>query len=489
MTKFIFNKRKNFSKWYNDIIIEAGLAEHSDVRGCMIIKPYGYAIWEKIQSVLDKLFKDSGHVNAYFPLLIPKSFISKESKHIEGFAKECAVVTHYKLKNINNEIILDDDYKLKEALIIRPTSETIIWNTYRKWIKSYKDLPILINQWSNVIRWEVRTRLFLRTSEFLWQEGHTAHSSSDEAMKETISMIDTYDYFIKNWMAIETIKGIKTHKERFAGAIETYCIEALMQDKKALQMATSHFLGQIFAKAFDVKFVDANNKLNHVWSTSWGVSTRLIGALIMSHSDDYGLIIPPKLAPLQVVIIPVYNSDIIFDKLFSFAQNIINKLKKNNITVLYDDKKYQRPGYKFAHYEIKGIPIRITIGPNDIKNNTVEICRRDTRKKNNISIHKIEYKIEELLNDIQNNLFNKNKNHLANNIHHANNYNELKDIINNKGGIATAYWDNSSVIESKIKEETKANIICVSLNKTSQYQKSIITGNLSNKKVFFAKSY
>ncbi|UOF94373.1 MAG: proline--tRNA ligase [Bacteroides sp.] len=489
MGKFISDKNINFSKWYNDIVIKADLAEHSDIRGCMIIKPYGYAIWEKIKAVLDNMFKKTGHLNAYFPLLIPKSFLSKESKHIDGFAKECAVVTHSKLKSINNEILIDDNSKLKEELIIRPTSETLIWHTYKKWIKSYKDLPLLINQWSNVIRWEIRTRLFLRTSEFLWQEGHTAHASSEEAIQEAILMRNIYNDFIKNWMAIETIMGIKTPKERFAGAIETYCIEGLMQDKKSLQMGTSHFLGQIFSKAFDVKFLDQNNNNNYVWSTSWGVSTRLMGALIMSHSDDKGLVLPPKLAPWQVVIIPVYDNDLIFNKISHLANNIMEKLNKVNITSIYDNKKYHRPGFKFSHYELKGVPIRITIGPNDLQDNTLEIFRRDTRKKMTIYKEELISTIENLLKEIQSNLYKRNKNHMINNTHFVDNYDDLKKTLNSKGGMIMSYWDGSQEIENKIKNETQASIICIADNKEKLSGKSIISKVKSNKRVLFAKSY
>jgi len=408
MSKGLISREDDYSQWYNELVAKADLAEHSAVRGCMVIKPYGFAIWEKMQAVLDQMFKDTGHSNAYFPLFIPKSFFSKEASHVEGFATECAVVTHYRLKNDGKgNIVVDQDAKLEEELIVRPTSETIIWNTYKGWIQSYRDLPILVNQWANVVRWEMRTRLFLRTAEFLWQEGHTAHATAQEAIEETERMLEVYAQFAENWMAMPVVRGRKTASERFAGAVDTYCIEALMQDGKALQAGTSHFLGQNFAKAFDVKFAGKDGKLDHVWATSWGVSTRLIGGMIMAHSDDSGLVLPPKLAPIQVVIIPIYKTEMEFDQISSIAKDLVGQLKKKNIAVKYDDRDSQRPGYKFAEYEMKGVPVRLTIGGRDLENGTVEIARRDTKEKQTISREHVDQFIVELLDDIQVTIYNK----------------------------------------------------------------------------------
>ena len=491
MAKKLIKREENYSQWYNDLVITADLAENSAVRGSMVIKPYGYSIWEKMQAALDKKFKDTGHSNAYFPLFIPKSFFSKEASHVEGFAKECAVVTHYRLKNdeVNGGIIVDPDAKLEEELIVRPTSETIIWNTYRNWVQSYRDLPILINQWANVVRWEMRTRLFLRTAEFLWQEGHTAHATRMEAIEETERMINVYADFAENWMALPVLKGFKSENERFAGALETYAIEALMQDGKALQAGTSHFLGQNFAKAFDVKFADKEGKLEHVWATSWGVSTRLIGALIMAHSDDNGLVLPPKLAPIQVVIVPIYKGE---EQLSQISEkvNIIKKnLEAKGISVKFDDRDTQKPGWKFAEYELKGVPVRIAIGPRDIENNTLEIARRDTLEKETKSQDGIENYIEELLVKIQDNIYQKALKFRENNTFKADTYDEFKDIIENKGGFVLAHWDGTPETEQKIKEETKATIRIIPLDAKEELGKCIYSGKPSNKRVIFAKAY
>jgi len=491
MAKKLIKREENYSQWYNDLVITADLAENSAVRGSMVIKPYGYSIWEKMQAALDKKFKDTGHSNAYFPLFIPKSFFSKEASHVEGFAKECAVVTHYRLKNdeVNGGIIVDPDAKLEEELIVRPTSETIIWNTYRNWVQSYRDLPILINQWANVVRWEMRTRLFLRTAEFLWQEGHTAHATRMEAIEETERMINVYADFAENWMALPVLKGFKSENERFAGALETYAIEALMQDGKALQAGTSHFLGQNFAKAFDVKFADKEGKLEHVWATSWGVSTRLIGALIMAHSDDNGLVLPPKLAPIQVVIVPIYKGE---EQLSQISEkvNIIKKnLEAKGISVKFDDRDTQKPGWKFAEYELKGVPVRIAIGPRDIENNTLEIARRDTLEKETKSQDGIENYIEELLVKIQDNIYQKALRFRENNTFKADTYDEFKEIIENKGGFVLAHWDGTPETEQKIKEETKATIRIIPLDAKEELGKCIYSGKPSNKRVIFAKAY
>ncbi|MBS1637896.1 MAG: proline--tRNA ligase [Bacteroidetes bacterium] len=490
MSKEITARAEDYSKWYNDLVVKADLADHSAVRGCMVIKPSGYAIWEKMQQALDKMFKDTGHVNAYFPLFIPKSFFSKEASHVDGFAKECAVVTHYRLKNDGKgNIVVDEDAKLEEELIVRPTSETIIWNTYKGWIQSYRDLPILVNQWANVVRWEMRTRLFLRTAEFLWQEGHTAHATAEEAVEETRRMLDVYADFAENWMAVPVIKGVKTANERFAGAIDTYCIEALMQDGKALQAGTSHFLGQNFAKAFDVKFAAKDGKLDYVWATSWGVSTRLMGALIMSHSDDHGLVIPPKLAPTQVVIVPIYKGDEGLAKVSEVALQIKAKLQAKGISVKYDDRDTQRPGWKFAEYEMKGVPVRIAIGERDLANGTVEVARRDTLEKETLSITDLENKIEHLLQNIQDNLYKIALTRREEMTHRADTYEEFKKLLDEKGGFIYAHWDGTSETEEKIKEETKATIRCIPLNNVQEAGVCIYSGKPSTQRVLFARAY
>ena len=491
MSKEITSRAQDYSQWYNDLVIKGGLADYSAVRGCMVIKPYGYSIWEKIQRTLDDMFKATGHVNAYFPLFIPKSFLSKEAAHVEGFAKECAVVTHYRLKNSpdGKGIIVDPDAKLEEELIVRPTSETIIWNTYKDWITSYRDLPLLINQWANVVRWEMRTRLFLRTAEFLWQEGHTAHVTKEEAVEETMKMLGVYADFAEQWMAIPVIKGYKTANERFAGAEDTYCIEALMQDGKALQAGTSHFLGQNFAKAFDVKFVTKENKSEFVWATSWGVSTRLIGALIMAHSDDKGLILPPKLAPIQVVIVPIYKTDEQLATINEKAIEIKKSLEAKGISVKYDNDDKQKPGWKFAEYEMKGVPIRIAMGPRDIENGTVEIARRDTGEKHTYTFTDLTTKVEHLLEQIQLNIFQKALDYRDEHITHADTWDEFVDVLENKTGFVSAHWDGTSETELKIKEKTKATIRCIELNAHAEEGKCILTGNPSHKRVLFAKAY
>ena len=491
MSKEITSRAQDYSQWYNDLVIKGGLADYSAVRGCMVIKPYGYSIWEKIQRTLDDMFKATGHVNAYFPLFIPKSFLSKEAAHVEGFAKECAVVTHYRLKNSpdGKGIIVDPDAKLEEELIVRPTSETIIWNTYKDWITSYRDLPLLINQWANVVRWEMRTRLFLRTAEFLWQEGHTAHATKEEAVEETMKMLGVYADFAEQWMAIPVIKGYKTANERFAGAEDTYCIEALMQDGKALQAGTSHFLGQNFAKAFDVKFVTKENKSEFVWATSWGVSTRLIGALIMAHSDDKGLILPPKLAPIQVVIVPIYKTDEQLATINEKATEIKKSLEGKGISVKYDNDDKQKPGWKFAEYEMKGVPIRIAMGPRDIENGTVEIARRDTGEKHTYTFTDLTTKVEHLLEQIQLNIFQKALDYRDEHITRADTWDEFVDVLENKTGFVSAHWDGTSETELKIKEKTKATIRCIELNAHAEEGKCILTGNPSHKRVLFAKAY
>ena len=489
-SKGIVKRSEDFSKWYNELVTKADLAEHSDVRGCMIIKPYGYAIWEKIKDQLDIMFKETGHQNAYFPLFIPKSYLSKEADHVKGFAKECAVVTHYRLKNAEDGsgVIVDPDAKLEEELIVRPTSETIIWNTYKKWIQSYRDLPILVNQWANVVRWEMRTRLFLRTSEFLWQEGHTAHATKIEAIEETEKMLGVYAQFVEEHMAIPVLKGLKTENERFAGAEETYCIEALMQDGKALQAGTSHFLGQNFAKAFDVTFADKEGKKNHVWATSWGVSTRLMGALIMTHSDDKGLVLPPKLAPIQVVIVPIYKSQEQLHEISEFALQLKKELELLNISVRYDDDDNKKPGWKFAEYEMKGVPIRIAVGPRDLENNTVELARRDDLSKSTVSQDNLSSTLLKLLDQIQKDLFSKASTFLKENTSFASTIEEMNEILNSKGGFVETYWDGDSKTEQKIKELTKATIRCIPLNESST-GKCILTGDLNSKKVVFARAY
>jgi len=490
MAKKITPRNKDYSQWYNDIVQGADLAESSGVRGCMVIKPYGYAIWEKMQSELDKMFKQTGHVNAYFPLFIPKSYFSKEAAHVDGFAKECAVITHYRLKNSekDNSIVVDETAKLEEELIVRPTSETIIWDTYRKWIQSYRDLPLLINQWANVVRWEMRTRLFLRTAEFLWQEGHTAHATKFEAIEETEKMIRVYSKFAQDFMAMPVIMGIKTVSERFAGAEETYTIEALMQDGKSLQAGTSHFLAQNFAKAFDVKFTTKEGKQEHVWSTSWGVSTRLIGALIMTHSDDSGLVLPPNLAPFQVVIVPIYKTDDEFNKINQVANEVKLRLEKNGVTVKYDNRDTHKPGWKFAEYELKGVPIRLVLGSRDIENNTIELARRDNLEKRTYNISNIENKVNDILEDIQKNLFSNAQKFREDNTFYVDNKEEFIDRID-KGGFVYAHWDGTSETEELIKKKTKATIRCIPINSIKEQGNCLFSGNKSEKRVIFAKAY
>jgi prolyl-tRNA synthetase len=488
--KGVVSKEEDYSQWYNDLVIKADMAEYSPVRGCMIIKPYGYSIWEKMQSVLDKMFKDTGHINAYFPLFIPKSFFSKEASHVEGFAKECAVITHYRLKNDGEgNIVVDEEAKLEEELIVRPTSETIIWNTYKGWIQSYRDLPILVNQWANVVRWEMRTRLFLRTSEFLWQEGHTAHATAEEAIAEAEQMLEVYADFAENWLALPVVRGHKTPNERFAGALDTLCIEALMQDGKALQAGTSHFLGQNFAKAFDVKFTNKENKLDYVWATSWGVSTRLIGALIMSHSDDAGLVLPPKLAPIQVVVVPIYKHDKELENITSYVNGLNKELKAKNISVKFDNRDTHRPGAKFAEYELKGVPVRVAIGSRDMQNGTVELARRDTKTKETVSQEGLAGRIEQLLDDIQQNIYQKALNFRSENTREVNDYEEFKRLLDEEPGFISAHWDGTGETEQRIKEETKATIRCIPLNNKLEAGKCILTGRPSTQRVLFARAY
>jgi prolyl-tRNA synthetase len=490
MSKGITSRLEDYSQWYNDIVVKADLAEHSSVKGCMVIKPYGYSIWEKMQAVLDKKFKDTGHSNAYFPLFIPKSYFSKEAAHVDGFATECAVVTHYRLKNDGTgNIIVDETAKLEEELIVRPTSETIIWNTYRGWIESYRDLPLLINQWANVVRWEMRTRLFLRTTEFLWQEGHTAHASKEEAIEETERMLEVYADFAENWMAVPVVKGKKTEAERFAGALDTYCIEALMQDGKALQAGTSHFLGQNFAKAFDVKFTSKEGKLEHVWATSWGVSTRLMGALIMAHSDDSGLVLPPMLAPIQVVIVPIYKGQEELQQIGNYVDTLILELKSLGVSVKYDDRDSQRPGFKFAEWELKGVPVRVAVGARDMQNGVVELARRDTKEKQSVSQEGLANHIQQLLEDIQANIFKKATNFRNSHITPANSYDEFKELLETKTGFIAAHWDGTTETEKRIKEETKATIRCIPLKNPLEQGKCILTGKPSVQRVLFAKAY
>ena len=490
MAKEITSRVNDYSQWYNDLVVKSGLADHSSVRGCMVIKPYGFAIWEKMQAALDKMFKDTGHANAYFPLLIPKSFLSKEASHVEGFAKECAVVTHYRLINDPNGkgVIVDPDAKLEEELIIRPTSETIIWNTYKNWIQSYRDLPLLINQWANVVRWEMRTRLFLRTAEFLWQEGHTAHSTSQEAIEETERMLDVYAEFAEKWMAMPVLKGKKSPNERFAGALDTYCIEAMMQDGQALQAGTSHFLGQNFAKAFDVKFANKEGKEEFVWATSWGVSTRLIGALIMAHSDDEGLVLPPMLAPIQVAIVPIFKGEEDLKKIEEKFAPLLLELKAKNISVKFDKDDTKRPGFKFAEYELKGVPVRLAMGMRDYDAGTVEVARRDTKEKSVLQFEGIGNYIEKLLEDIQQNIFHRAKTFRDNHIREVNTWDEFLKAIEEPGFIS-AHWDGTSATEEKIKELTKATIRCIPLNNKQEDGKCVLTGNPSNERVVFARAY
>ncbi len=490
MSKDFATREENYSKWYNDIVTKADLAENSAVRGCMVIKPYGYSIWEKMQATLDKMFKDTGHENAYFPLFIPKSFFSKEASHVEGFAKECAVVTHYRLKTApDGKIVVDEDAKLEEELIVRPTSETIIWDTYRNWIQSYRDLPLLINQWANVVRWEMRTRLFLRTAEFLWQEGHTAHATQQEALEEAEKMLGVYADFAENFLALPVLKGVKSENERFAGAIETYCIEALMQDGKALQAGTSHFLGQNFAKAFDVKFTGKDGKQEFVWATSWGVSTRLMGALIMAHSDDNGLVLPPKLAPNQVVIVPIYKSDEELARLNEKAGEIKKSLEALGIRVKYDNRDTHKPGWKFAEYEFKGVPVRIAIGPRDLENGTVEVARRDTKEKASYQQIDLAHKIDHLLGQIQSNLYQKALSFREQNTTNVDTWEEFVNQIEGKGGFVYAHWDGTKETEEAIKEKTKATIRCIPLNNKKEEGKCVLTGKPSTQRVVFARAY
>lgn len=491
MSKEITSRENDYSQWYNDLILKAGLADYSAVRGCMIIKPYGFALWEKMRDQLDKRFKETGHQNAYFPLFIPKSFLSKEAAHVEGFAKECAVVTHYRLKNDpdGGGIIVDPEAKLDEELIVRPTSETIIWNTYKTWIQSYRDLPLLINQWANVVRWEMRTRLFLRTTEFLWQEGHTAHATSQEAIDETLQMLNVYAEFAEEWMAMPVIKGVKSINERFAGAVDTYSIEALMQDGKALQSGTSHFLGQNFAKAFDVKFSDKENKLDYVWATSWGVSTRLIGALVMAHSDDDGLVLPPKLAPIQVVIVPIYKGEIQKALIDEKVKPLIEDFKALGVSVKYDDDDSRRPGWKFAEYEMKGVPVRIAIGARDLANNIAEVARRDNKTKELVSIDGLANTVLVLLGDIQKNIYEKAKTYRDAHITKADTWDEFVKLLDEKTGFILAHWDGTAETEEKIKELTKATIRCIPLNNTKEEGKCILTGKPSMERVLFARAY
>lgn len=491
MNKEITSREKDYSQWYNDLIIKGGLADYSSVRGCMVIKPYGFALWENMRDQLDKMFKETGHQNAYFPLFIPKSFLSKEAAHVEGFAKECAVVTHYRLKNDpdGGGIIVDPEAKLEEELIVRPTSETIIWSTYKGWIQSYRDLPLLINQWANVVRWEMRTRLFLRTTEFLWQEGHTAHATAKEAVEETVQMLNIYGQFAEEWMAMPVIKGVKSVNERFAGAEDTYCIEALMQDGKALQAGTSHFLGQNFAKAFDVQFTDKNNKLDYVWATSWGVSTRLIGALVMAHSDDDGLVLPPKLAPIQVVIIPIFRDDAQKQMIDEKVKQYILEFKALGIKVKYDDNDNTRPGWKFAEYEMKGVPVRIAIGVRDMEKNVVEVARRDTKEKFAVSMDGLAETVHTLLNTIQDNIFTKAKTFRDENINRADKWDDFVSMLDKKPGFISAHWDGTAETEEKIKELSKATIRCIPLDNPQEEGVCILTGKPSKERVLFARAY
>ncbi len=489
MAKQITSRKENYSQWYNDLVVKADMAENSAVRGSMVIKPYGYAIWEKMQSVLDGMFKETGHQNAYFPLFIPKSFFSKEASHVEGFAKECAVVTHYRLKNDKDgKIVVDEDAKLEEELIVRPTSETIIWDTYRKWIQSYRDLPVLVNQWANVVRWEMRTRLFLRTAEFLWQEGHTAHATEAEALEEAEKMVGVYAKFAEEHMAVPVLQGTKSPNERFAGAVETYCIEALMQDGKALQAGTSHFLGQNFAKAFDVQYVTKENKQEYVWATSWGVSTRLIGALIMAHSDDNGLVLPPKIAPIQVVIVPIYKGQEQLDIISEKVEEITSELKKKGISFKFDDRDTHKPGFKFAEWELKGVPVRLAIGPRDLENGTVEVARRDTLEKEVLQVTGLAEKIEHLLEQIQNNIFTKAMDFREENTFTIDTWDEFTKQIE-KGGFVRAHWDGTPETEQEIKERTKATIRVIPFDGEMKEGKCILTGQPSKQRVVFAKSY
>jgi len=491
MAKEITSRDKDYAQWYNDLVLKGELADYTAVRGCMVIKPHGFALWENMRDQLDKMFKATGHVNAYFPLFIPKSFLSREAAHVEGFAKECAVVTHYRLKNDpnGNGVIVDPEAKLEEELIVRPTSETIIWNSYKDWIQSYRDLPLLINQWANVVRWEMRTRLFLRTAEFLWQEGHTAHATAAEAIAETRQMLDIYATFAEEWMALPVIKGVKTASERFAGAEDTYCIEALMQDGKALQAGTSHFLGQNFAKAFDVKFSDKENKLDYVWATSWGVSTRLVGALVMAHSDDEGLVLPPKIAPLQVVIVPIYKGPEQKSQIDARVSELMAQLKKAGVRVKYDDSDNNRPGWKFAEYEMKGVPVRIALGARDLENNVVEVARRDTKEKKSISLDGLHETIVQLLDKIQQAMFDKARAYRDAHITKVDNWQDFEKTLDGEGGFISAHWDGTAETEESIKQKTKATIRCIPLNNPQEEGKCILTGKPSKERVLFARAY
>ena len=491
MSKEITSRQQDYSQWYNDLVIKGSLADYSAVRGCMVIKPYGFTLWEKMRDQLDRMFKDTGHTNAYFPLFIPKSFFSKEAAHVEGFAKECAVVTHYRLKNDpdGRGVIVDPEAKLEEELIIRPTSETIIWNTYKNWVQSYRDLPLLINQWANVVRWEMRTRLFLRTAEFLWQEGHTAHATAEEALAETMQMLEVYAEFAEKYMAVPVIRGIKTESERFAGAVDTYCIETLMQDGKALQSGTSHFLGQNFAKAFDVKFSDKDNKLDYVWATSWGVSTRLIGALVMAHGDDDGLVLPPRIAPLQAVIIPIYKGDEKKNLLDEKGRELMQQLKSAGVVAKFDDNDNARPGWKFAEYEMKGVPVRIAFGLRDLEKNVVEVVRRDTREKLSMGIDGLAQRIVGLLENIQQSMFEKALAFREQHITKTDSWEEFEKLLDEKGGFILAHWDGTSETEEEIKEKTRATIRCIPLNNPKENGKCILTGKPSTQRVIFARAY
>ena len=490
MSKNLTKRSEDYSKWYNELVINADLAENSGVRGCMVIKPYGFSIWEKMQAELDRMFKETGHQNAYFPLFIPKSYFSKEASHVDGFAKECAIVTHYRLREDGKGgVEVDPDAKLEEELIVRPTSETIIWDTYRKWIQSYRDLPLLINQWANVVRWEMRTRLFLRTTEFLWQEGHTAHATKQEAIEETEQMVNIYAEFVEDYMAVPVIKGLKTESERFAGAEETYCIEALMQDGKALQAGTSHFLGQNFAKAFDVKFTAKDGKQDYVWATSWGVSTRLMGALIMTHSDDKGLVLPPKLAPDQVVIVPIYRNDEQFELVSEVAKEVMKELRTKGVRVKFDNRDTYKPGWKFNDYELKGVPVRLAIGPRDVENGTLELARRDTLTKEFISRDDVVSIVVDLMDEIQKNLYNKAASFRTEKTTEVVTYDEFKELLNTKGGFILAHWDGTAETEKLIKKETKATIRCIPLDSKLEKGTCMVSGKPSNQKVLFAKAY
>ncbi len=492
MGKELPSRAEDYSLWYNELVKRADLAEHSDVRGCMVIKPYGYSIWEKMQQALDTMFKETGHSNAYFPLFVPKSLFEAEEQNAEGFAKECAIVTHYRLKNDpakKGKLMVDPEAKLEEELVVRPTSEAIIWNTYKKWIQSYRDLPILVNQWANVVRWEMRTRLFLRTAEFLWQEGHTAHSTAEEAVAETIQMLDVYANFAENFMALPVVKGRKSEGEKFPGAIDTYCIEAMMQDGKALQAGTSHFLGQNFAKAFDVQFAGKDGKLDFVWGTSWGVSTRLMGALIMAHSDDDGLVLPPRLAPIHVVIVPIYKTEDELNRISEKATAITAMLKKAGLTVKYDNRDTHKPGFKFAEWELKGVPVRLAMGPRDLENGTVEVARRDTRAKSVLKFDLIESEIPKLLEDIQQGIYERARSFQSEMTTQVNSWEEFKKVLDEKGGFVSAHWDGTAETETSIKEETKATIRCIPLNAPEEDGVCVYSGRKSSRRVFFARAY